>query len=131
MVSKHANSGWGSIVSLINMAFFLPFLSSKLSVMEVIVGFTILALSSVTTPGQIVSPPVASAWLFVCRQLYKTGEGLLVLEHSDLHMHVAKAWKLVSGGCGQKCGMCVCFGDCYCIKNSTKNIVWPLPWVPS
>ncbi len=75
-------------------------LPSKLSVMEVIVRFTILALTSVTTPGQIVSPPVASAWLFVCRQLYKTGEGLLVLEHSDLHMHVARAWKSVSGWVG-------------------------------
>ena len=45
---------------------------------------------------QVVSPPVASAWLFVCRQLYKTGEGLLVLEPSQLHIHVAKTWKTVS-----------------------------------
>jgi hypothetical protein len=64
--------------------------------MDVIIRFTTLALSSVSSPVQVVSPPVASAWLFVCRQLYKTGEGLLVMEGSDLHLHVAKAWNTVS-----------------------------------
>ena len=39
---------------------------------------------------------MATAWLFVCRQLYKSGDGLLVLEGSGLHKHVAKAWKNVS-----------------------------------
>ena len=63
---------------------------------DTIVGFTILALSSISSAVQVVSPPVASAWLFVVRQLYKTGEGLSVLEFSDLHQHVARAWKTVS-----------------------------------
>ena len=85
--------------------------SNLLPVMKVIIRFTTLALSAVSSPVQVVSPPVASAWLFVCRQLYKTGEGLLAMEESELHLHVARAWKTVremwkEGGreCGRREG---------------------------
>lgn len=79
--------------------------SHPLCVKEVIMQFILLSLAHVSSPGTaaavpVVSPPVASAWLFVCRQLYKTGEGLLALEHSQLHLHVANTWRSVSGDFG-------------------------------
>ena len=44
------------------------------------------------------TPPshVLGAWLFICRQLYNTGEGLVVLEPFQLHLHIARAHKTVS-----------------------------------
>ena len=57
-----------------------------------IVEFVVHSLSS---KGPHISPQVTSAWLFVCRQLYNTGEGLMCLEPYHLHMHIASAWKTV------------------------------------
>jgi hypothetical protein len=41
------------------------------------------------------SPTVIGAYLFVCRQLYNTCEGLLVLYPYELHNCVAQAWREV------------------------------------
>ena len=55
-----------------------------------IAEFVVHSLSGSKPP---VSPPVTGAWLFVCRQLYNTGEGLLLLEPYSLHMHMASVLK--------------------------------------
>ena len=47
-------------------------------------------------PSATPPPHVLGAWLFICRQLYNTGEGLLVLEPFQLHLHIARAHKIVS-----------------------------------
>ena len=61
--------------------------------MHTIAEFVVHSLSSESPP---VSTQVTTAWLFVCRQLYNTGEGLMVLEPYRLHMHIANVWKRVS-----------------------------------
>lgn len=48
--------------------------------------------------GSLTSKPSANvtlAYLFVCRQLYKTGEGLMNLLQYSLHNLIAVAWKMV------------------------------------
>ena len=47
-------------------------------------------------PGGTPSKAVISGFLFVCRQLYNTCDGLMVLNHYELHQHVANAWMKVS-----------------------------------
>jgi hypothetical protein len=43
--------------------------------------------------ASIPSERVVSSFVFVCRQLYNTCEGLVVLYPYELHMHVAVAWR--------------------------------------
>lgn len=42
--------------------------------------------------------PVIGAFLYICRQLYNTCEGLLVLYQYELHKVVAEAWREVCIG---------------------------------
>ena len=42
-----------------------------------------------------VTPGVMTTWLFVCRQLYKTGAGLVAMEKYQFHTHIANAIKKV------------------------------------
>lgn len=46
--------------------------------------------------GGTPSKAVISGFLFVCRQLYNTCDGLMVLNHYELHQYVANAWSKVS-----------------------------------
>ena len=59
-----------------------------------IAQFTVCALQ------QSLTPPIPSAvtenFLFVCRQLYNTCEGLLVLKEYTLPKHIAAVWPQVS-----------------------------------
>ena len=40
---------------------------------------------------------VTGSFVFVCRQMYNTCEGLALLQEYKLHEYVAKVWKQVSG----------------------------------
>ena len=40
---------------------------------------------------------VIGAYVFVCRQMYNTCDGLLLLSRYNLHKAVAAAWRQVSG----------------------------------
>ena len=54
-----------------------------------VAAFVVRSLSSVAASPE--AGGVAVAWLFVCRQVYHTGEGLLALAHYALHTHIARA----------------------------------------
>lgn len=43
-----------------------------------------------------ISPAVSGAFIFVCRQMYNTCEGLQVLRPYGLHECIAKAWRKVT-----------------------------------
>ena len=43
-------------------------------------------------PGETPSKAVISGFVFVCRQMYNTCDGLMVLNPYELHQHVANAW---------------------------------------
>ena len=48
--------------------------------------------------GSLATKPSANvtlAYLFVCRQLYNTGEGLMTLLQYSLHNLIAMAWRMV------------------------------------
>ena len=48
--------------------------------------------------GSLTTKPssnVILAYLFACRQLYKTGEGLLTILPYNLHSLIAVAWRMV------------------------------------
>ena len=49
-------------------------------------------------PGGTPSKAVISGFVFVCRQLYNTCDGLMVLSPYELHQCVANAWIKVSLG---------------------------------
>ena len=68
-----------------------------------IAQFTVHALSG---KSPLVSHEVATAWLFVCRQLYNTAEGLHVLLPYSIHMHIANCLNKVMGGSTT----CTCMG---------------------
>lgn len=61
---------------------------------HVIAQFVVDSLSLV--PSATPTPQVLGAWMFICRQLYNTGQGLCVLEPFQLHLHIARAHKAVS-----------------------------------
>ena len=67
---------------------------------QVIAQFVVDSLSLVLSATPISSatptPESLGAWMFICRQLYNTGEGLAVLEPFQLHLHIARAHKAVS-----------------------------------
>lgn len=44
---------------------------------------------------------VIGNFVYVCRQLYNTCEGLVVIYPYDVHTSIATAWKVVSYGCLQ------------------------------
>ncbi|BFZ12598.1 hypothetical protein BsWGS_15637 [Bradybaena similaris] len=70
------------------------FTRTKSSPAHLIAEFTKRALSS--DPSVSPSPlsnAVIGAYLYVCRQLYSTCDGLLVLSHYELHTFIAQAWK--------------------------------------
>ncbi|CAH1269946.1 TBC1D32 [Branchiostoma lanceolatum] len=62
-----------------------------------IVEFATRALSS-TLPSEESSPSyeVVGAYVFVCRQLYSTCEGLSVMHSYKLHACIAEAWRMAS-----------------------------------
>eukprot|EP00058_Branchiostoma_floridae_P019139 XP_002604628.1 hypothetical protein BRAFLDRAFT_126784 [Branchiostoma floridae] len=62
-----------------------------------IVEFATRALSS-TLPSEESSPSyeVVGAYVFVCRQLYSTCEGLSVMHSYKLHTCIAEAWRMAS-----------------------------------
>lgn len=43
-----------------------------------------------------IPPAVSGAFIFVCRQMYNTCEGLQVLRPYSLHECIAKAWRTVT-----------------------------------
>ncbi|XP_059354337.1 protein broad-minded-like [Carassius carassius] len=43
-----------------------------------------------------IPPAVSGAFIFVCRQMYKTCEGLQVLRPYSLHKYITKAWRKVT-----------------------------------
>lgn len=43
-------------------------------------------------PGGTPSKAVIAGFVFVCRQLYNTCDGLMVLNPYELHQYVANAW---------------------------------------
>ena len=60
---------------------------------HVISQFVVMSLDgSLTTKP---SANVTLAYLFVCRQLYKTEDGLMTLLHYSLHNLIAVAWRMV------------------------------------
>lgn len=67
---------------------------SRFSPAHTIAQFAKKALSD-RLPGGTPSKAVISGFLFVCRQLYNTCDGLMVLNHYELHQHVARAWMKV------------------------------------
>ncbi|XP_064387617.1 protein broad-minded-like isoform X2 [Halichondria panicea] len=70
---------------------------------HVIVKFVIDALTTFTRQHQSTNlrSREAIAWLSVCRHLYNTSHGLLVIERYQLHRHIATAWKKVKGSTDQ------------------------------
>ncbi|XP_048254918.1 protein broad-minded-like isoform X2 [Haliotis rufescens] len=71
---------------------------SKSSAAHVIAEFTKKALMSSLPCGAGSQPSstVVGAYLYICRQLYNTCQGLLVLQQYDLHNTVATAWREAS-----------------------------------
>lgn len=64
---------------------------TKSSAAHLIAEFTKKALSDKLSPP--CPTAVAGAYLYVCRQLYNTCQGLLVLSQYELHTCIAQAWK--------------------------------------
>ncbi|XP_059144454.1 protein broad-minded-like isoform X2 [Physella acuta] len=67
---------------------------SKSSAAHIIADFTKRSLSN--NLPKLLAPPsylVIGAYLYVCRQLYNTPEGLYVLSQYELHSCIAQAWK--------------------------------------
>ncbi|XP_070203121.1 protein broad-minded-like isoform X1 [Littorina saxatilis] len=70
---------------------------TKSSAAHLIAEFTKKALlKDLPQVSEPPSPTVIGAYLYVCRQLYNTCEGLLVLYPYDLHTCVAQAWREAS-----------------------------------
>ena len=92
--------------SLFPFLLFLPFLLPsatprfRSTAAHTIAQFVVQSLSLVSpatpTSKTTPTPKILGAWMFICRQLYNTGEGLLVLERFQLHLHIAEAHKAVS-----------------------------------
>eukprot|EP00118_Oscarella_pearsei_P019053 m.199524 g.199524 ORF g.199524 m.199524 type:complete len:1322 (+) comp39573_c1_seq7:174-4139(+) len=62
---------------------------------HILAQFVLRALEG-SLPSSVSHPPsesVIAAYVFVCRQLYNTCEGLLILYPYQLHSHVAVAWR--------------------------------------
>ncbi|KAI7800130.1 putative protein broad-minded, partial [Triplophysa rosa] len=70
----------------------------SISAAHVIVQFTqrLLAKELLVFSELEISPAVSGAFLFVCRQMYNTCEGLQVLRPYRLHESIAKAWRKTS-----------------------------------
>ncbi|XP_078356589.1 protein broad-minded-like, partial [Oculina patagonica] len=64
---------------------------NRFSPAHTIAQFAKKALSD-RLPGGTPSKAVIAGFVFVCRQLYNTCDGLMVLNHYELHQHVANAW---------------------------------------
>ncbi|XP_041376240.1 protein broad-minded-like isoform X2 [Gigantopelta aegis] len=71
------------------------FTRTKYSAAHIIAMFTKKSLISSSSASKCSQPSltVIGAYLYICRQLYNTCEGLLVLYPYDLHVHIAKAGK--------------------------------------
>lgn len=61
---------------------------SRSPAVQNIAQFTVHALSG---KAPRITPEVATAWLFVCRQLYNIAEGLHVLLPFSIHTHIANS----------------------------------------
>ena len=62
------------------------------------VAHVISQFVAMSLDGSLTTKPSANvtlAYLFVCRQLYKTGEGLMTLLQYNLHNLIAVAWRMV------------------------------------
>lgn len=72
--------------------------SHSISAAHVIVQFTqrLLAEELLVFSELEISPAVSGAFLFVCRQMYNTCEGMQVLRPYRLHECIAKAWRKVT-----------------------------------
>lgn len=64
---------------------------------HVIVQFTLRLLADelFALSESDVSRPLCGAFIFVCRQMYNTSEGLQILRPFGLHKAVAAAWQKV------------------------------------
>ena len=114
------------------------------STAHVLAEFSRKALSQ-KLPNDLVAPPskaVIGNFSYICRQLYTTCEGLLVMNHYDLHSSIAAAWRQV---CIESCVMafshsppiladsfgfsetskCLCaiHLNTYCVHCSSSNII--------
>lgn len=77
--------------------FFLCFLFCRTFAAHIIVQFTLKLLDK-TLPSlsnSDVTPALCGAFIFVCRQIYNTCEGLQVLRTYGLHKALAAAWRKV------------------------------------
>ena len=63
------------------------------AMLTVVTGFISHCLESDTPP---VTSVVMTTWLFVCRQLYKTGAGLIAMEKYKIHSHIANRLQKVA-----------------------------------
>lgn len=82
---------------LVLFGFFLCLLFCRTSAAHIIVQFTLKLLDK-TLPSlseSEVTPSLCGAFIFVCRQIYNTYEGLQVLRTYGLHKALAAAWKKV------------------------------------
>lgn len=70
----------------------------SISAAHVVVQFTqrLLAKELHVFSELEISTAVSGAFIFVCRQMYNTCEGLQVLRPYTLHECIAKAWRTVS-----------------------------------
>lgn len=62
---------------------------------HVIIEFTKKSLTDNLRGNVMLSPASVTAFLFVCRQLYNSCEGLLLVSHYGLHQCIANALTLV------------------------------------
>jgi len=83
------------MITIITVSIFIlfPCFSHRLSPAHVIAGFSKKALSDSLCCS--LSNDVIGGFLFICRQLWTTSEGLMVLNPYALHEKVANAWKSV------------------------------------
>ena len=72
------------------------FVSGHETPAHVVASFTLRALTKDGDAFESMGDGVTGAFLYVCRQLYTTCEGSLILRPFRLHVHVAQAWKIAA-----------------------------------
>lgn len=82
---------------LVLFGFFLCLLFCRTFAAHIIVQFTLKLLDKTlpTLSESDVTPALCGAFIFVCRQIYNTCEGLQVLRTYGLHKALAAAWRKV------------------------------------
>uniref|UniRef100_A0A1A7WNH0 Protein broad-minded n=1 Tax=Iconisemion striatum TaxID=60296 RepID=A0A1A7WNH0_9TELE len=96
ILARIANTDRGLALFLYEKSLVFP--NERTSAAHVIVQFTLRLLdrSLPSLSGADASPTLCGAFIFVCRQMYNTCEGLQVLRSYDLHKSLSAAWKKIS-----------------------------------